>query len=132
MSRFERGRKNIYNIGYHLIWCPKYRKKILIGSFRAIVKQSLLEKAKELDIIIKELAIMPDHVHLFIKCTPHHRVSKIVQGLKGYSSYRLRKLYPKYRTKYKNLWSPSYYCESVGHISEHVVKKYIADQWKNK
>lgn len=44
-------------------------------------------------------------------------------------SYKLRSEYPKYRTQYKSLWTPSYYCESVGHISEQIVKKYIEDQW---
>ena len=72
---------------------------------------------------------MPDHIHLFIKCTPNHRVSDIVRHLKGYSSYKLRSEYPKYRKQYKWLCAPSYYCESVGHISEHTVKKYIDDQW---
>lgn len=72
---------------------------------------------------------MPDHVHLFIKCTPNHKISDIVKQLKGYSSYVLRKAFPIYRTKYKSLWAPSYYCETIGHISENTIKKYINDQW---
>ena len=64
---------------------------------------------------------MPDHIHLFIKCSPNQRVSDIVRQLKGYSSYMVRKSYPQYRIKYKSLWAPSYYCESVGHISESTV-----------
>ena len=72
---------------------------------------------------------MPDHIHLFIKCTPDHKISDIVRQLKGYNSYILRKAYPFYKKKYKSLWAPSYYCESVGHISEATVKKYIEDQW---
>jgi putative transposase len=73
---------------------------------------------------------MDDHVHLFIKCNPTHKVSHIVQMLKGYSSYKLRKKYPIYKFKYKHFWSSSYYCESIGHISEDVIKKYIDDQRK--
>ena len=126
--RFVSGRNSIYNIGYHLIWCPKYRKRILLGSFRDIVEQSLLDKSKDLNIRIENLEIMPDHVHLFVKCTPNHRISDIVRQLKGYSSYQVRSHYPKYRSKYKSFWSPSYYCESVGHISESTVKRYIDNQ----
>jgi len=82
-----------------------------------------------LDITIENYEIMPDHIHLFIKCGPQHTVSKIVQHLKGYSSYKLRSDYKHYR-KYKSLWTRSYYCESIGHISEKTVKKYIDDQMK--
>lgn len=129
MSRFQRGRKTVYNVGYHIIWVPKYRKSILKGKFKSIIEHALLEKAKELKITIEKYEIMPDHIHIFVKCTPNHRVSDIVRHLKGYSSYKLRSEYPKYRTQYKSLWTPSYYCESVGHISERTVKKYIEDQW---
>jgi len=128
MSRFKHGQNTVYNIGYHIIWIPKYRKAILKGSFKDIIKKSLFDKAQDLNITIEEYEIIPDHVHLFIKCSPNHRVSDIVRQLKGYSSYILRKAYPKYRIKYKCLWSPSYYCESIGHISEYTVRKYIKDQ----
>ena len=127
MSRFKYGQNTIYNIGYHIIWIPKYRKAILKGSFKDIIKISLFDKARELDITIEAYEIMPDHIHLFIKCSPNHRVSDVVRQLKGYSSYMVRKSYPQYRKKYKSLWAPSY-CESVGHISESTVIKYINDQ----
>ena len=74
---------------------------------------------------------MPDHIHLFIKCTTQHNISEIVKHLKGYTSFKVREKYPQYR-KYKHFWSRSYYCESIGHISEDTVKKYIDDQWLHK
>lgn len=114
----------------HIIWVPKYRKSILRGKFKEIVEKALFDKAEEIDIMIVRYEIMPDHIHIFIKCSPHHRVCDIVKHLKGYSSYMLRSNFPQYRLKYKSLWSNSYYCESVGHISEETVKKYIEDQWK--
>ena len=112
MSRFQRGNTCVYNVSYHIIWTPKYRKSILEGEIREKVKQYLFEKAEMINITIAEYEIMPDHIHLFIKCSPQHKVSKIVQYLKGYSSYRLRCEYPEYK-KYKALWAPSYYCESI-------------------
>jgi len=129
--RFQKGCKNVYNVGYHIIWVTKYRAQILTGAFATNIEKSLLVKAEQLEVTLEKYEIMPDHIHLFIKCTPHHQISEVIRQLKGYSSYILRKTYPKYRKKYKHLWSPSYYCETVGHISEATVKKYIDNQWEN-
>jgi putative transposase len=129
--RFQTSTNCIYNIGYHVIWCPKYRKAILVGDFKIIIENALLDKANQLEITLEKYEIMPDHIHLFIKCKPTQTISHIVQQLKGYSSYILRKKYSKYKKLYKHLWASSYYCESVGHISEQTVKKYIEDQWLN-
>ena len=118
-------------MGFHIIWTPKYRKKILIGKFKDIVETSIFDKAKELEITIEKYEIMPDHIHLFIKCKTSHNISNIVKHLKGYSSFKLREAYPYYRTC-KGLWSPSYYCESIGHISENTIKRYIEEQWLHK
>ena len=128
MTKYQQGKRTVYNIGYHIIWVPKYRKSILTGHFKSIVEKALKDKSKELNIILEKYEIMPDHIHIFIKCKPTHCISNIVKHLKGYSSYILRLTYPRYR-KYKALWTPSYYCESVGHISEQTVKRYIDDQW---
>jgi len=129
-DRFHHGKSAIYNVNYHIIWTPKYRKSILTGDFKVVIENALVEKAKEIGVVIEKYEIMPDHVHLFIVCTPHHKVSEVVQHLKGYSSYKLRSKYPQYRKRFKALWSPSYYCESVGHISEETIKKYIESQWE--
>ena len=72
---------------------------------------------------------MPDHVHLFIKIPVTLSISKVIQQLKGYSSFRTRKILKIH--KYKSFWSSGYFCESVGHISELVIKKYINNQWKH-
>jgi putative transposase len=102
MSRFAYGKHCVYNLGYHVIWIPKYRKVILKGTIKDIIEKSLFEKAKDLNIIIEKYEIMPDHIHLFIKCNPKQDLSNIIGQLKGYSSYRLRSEYPKYK-KYKSL-----------------------------
>jgi len=100
----------------------------LTGNFAKIIENALLVKAQQLEVTLEKYEIMPDHIHLFVKCTPHHQISEVIGQLKGYSSYILRKTYSKYRKKYKHLWSPSYYCETVGHISEATIKKYIDNQ----
>lgn len=129
MSRFKRNNRTVFNINYHIIWIPKYRRKILIGKVKNTVESALLEKSKQLGIVLEKYEIMPDHIHIFIKCNPNIKISEIVGQLKGYSSYMARKNHPKLNY-IKHLYAPSYYCESIGHISEDTIKKYINDQWK--
>lgn len=123
--------KAVFNIGYHLIWCTKYRKPMLKLEIEERLKFLLLEKAKEMDVNIEQIEIMPDHVHLFVKCSPIDPPHFIVQQFKGYTSHLMRKEFSELRTRVPTLWTRSYYCESVGHISEKTVKQYIEDQ-KNK
>jgi len=74
------------------------------------------------------MKVLPDHVHLFIKTKPTASPHWIVQQLKGYTSHQLREKYPKLKSRLPSLWTRSYYCESVGHISEDTIKKYIKEQ----
>ena len=120
----------VYNIGYHIVWIPKYRKRILWGIYKNKIQEYLLEKCVKLDVIPEVYEIMPDHIHIFIKCKPNHNISLIVGQLKGYTSFKLRGEFPCLK-KYKALWTPSYFCESVGCINEDTVVKYINNQWVN-
>lgn len=131
MPRWDKSNKATYNIGYHLIWCPKYRRKVLVGEVESRLKELLLEKAAELSISIEKMEVMPDHVHLFVKCSPVNSPHLVVKRFKGYTSRVMRQEFSKLKSRMPSLWTRSYYCESIGHISEEVVKKYIEDQ-KNK
>lgn len=130
-KRWTCSRTTVYNIGYHLIWCPKYRREVLEGDIENRLKELLLEKADEIGITIEKMEIPPDHVHLFVKSTPTSSPHWIVQQLKGYSSRILRQEFSELKSRLPTLWTRSYYCESVGHISEDTIKKYIEEQ-KNK
>jgi putative transposase len=127
-KRWKTGNKSVYNLGYHLIWCPKYRRPVLVGKVESRLKSLIVQKAKEIDVSIEKMEVMPDHVHLFVKCSPVDAPHWIVQQLKGYTSRILRQEFEHLRTKLPTLWTRSYYCESVGHISEKVVKTYIEEQ----
>jgi len=81
-----------------------------------------------LGLTIENMEVMPDHVHLFVKSPPIHAPHFIVGQLKGYSSRMLRGEFPKLKSRLPTLWTRSYYIESVGHISQETVKKYIGDQ----
>jgi len=120
--------KAVYNIGFHLIWCPKYRRKVLVGKVAERLKELLTEKANQLSLVIDTMEVMPDHVHLFVKAPPTHACHYIVQQLKGYSSHELRLEFPKLKSGLPTLWTRSYYCESVGHISHETIRRYIEEQ----
>lgn len=130
-NRWNFSKNSVYNLGYHLIWCPKYRRKILVDNVEIRMKELLIQKAIDIDIIIESIEIMPDHIHIFVKAKPVHSPHWIVQQLKGYTSRIIRKEFPKVKSRIPTLWTRSYYVESVGHISEETVKKYIEEQ-KNK
>jgi len=127
-QRWTKSKTSVHNVAYHLIWCPKYRRAVLIGKVEQRLKQLLKQKAKENDWKIETMEIMPDHVHIFVKANPVASPHFIIQQFKGYSSNILRKEFPHLKSKLPTLWTRSYYCESVGHISEDTIKKYIEEQ----
>lgn len=127
-QRWKTSNTTVYNVGYHLIWCPKYRREVLTGEVKTRLKELLLEKAERIKVDIENMEIMPDHVHLFLKSTPVNAPHYIVQQLKGYTSRMLRQEFPKLKSRLPTLWTRSYYVETIGHISESTVKRYIEDQ----
>ena len=129
-KRWTTSNKAVFNLGYHLIWCPKYRRPVLVGEIEQRLRYLLNVKAEEIGITIDAMEILPDHVHLFVKCQPVASPRYIVQQFKGYTSRILRQEFQTLRTRIPTLWTRSYYVESCGHISEAIVKKYIYDQKK--
>ena len=130
MEKYIRKKHSIFNMGYHLILSTKYRKPFL-HYFDSDLKHFLSIASDKVNISIKEIDIMPDHVHIFFKCNDKLiTISKIVQQLKGFSSFSIRNKYPDLRI-YKSFWSPSYFIESIGNISEKVIRKYIRNQKSN-
>jgi putative transposase len=130
-NRWKSSKHAVYNCSYHLIWCPKYRRKVLTDGIDVRLKELLLQKASEHGWVIENMEVMPDHVHIFIKATTNDSPVYIVSQLKGFTSFTLRNEFPKLKSRLPTLWTRSYYCETIGHISEATIKKYI-DEQKNK
>lgn len=127
-QQFKSNNNVIYSCKYHVVWCPKYRRKVLVNGVDTRLKEILQEVVSETTGEILEIEVMPDHVHVFIKSSPVHAPHYIVQQLKGYTSHALRQEFPGLKTRLPTLWTRSYYCESVGHLSQEVVRRYIAEQ----
>ena len=85
-NRYTSSRHSVYNVSYHIVFCTKYRRKVLIDGAEARIKELFLEKAQELDIQIEDMEVMPDHVDLFVKSKPVYMIHFVINQLKGYAS----------------------------------------------
>ena len=115
---------------FHIIFSPKYRKPVLTGNVENRLKEIFYDEADKMDVEIKALEIMPDHVHMFIEFDPRLMLHKVVKQFKGKSSHILREEFPFLKSSMPSLWTRSYFSCSVGHISEDSIKKYIESQQK--
>jgi len=119
---------NIHFMGYHFVWCPKYRKKILNGKIEKRLRELVEEKSKCIGCRIIALEIMPDHVHLFIQGNPKISPNSIIGQIKGYTSRMLRKEFAEVKSRLPTLWTRSYFVSTHGHISDSLIQKYIEEQ----
>ena len=118
----------VYSCKYHVVWCPKYRRKVLTNGVDVRLKELLQEYATNLSVDILEMEIMPDHVHILLEVDPQFGIHKAVKSLKGYTSKVLRKEFPYLRTKMPTLWTNSYFVSTVGGAPLEVIKQYIENQ----
>lgn len=131
MSKLQEYKHNnnvTYSCKYHVVWCPKYRRKVLVNGVDERLKQIVHELAAELKVEIIELEIMPDHVHILCEVDPQFGIHRFVKLLKGRSSRLLRKEYPKLKSRLPTLWTNSYFVSTVGGAPLSVIKQYIEQQ----
>lgn len=118
----------VYSCKYHVVWCPKYRRKVLVNGIDVRLKELVKETCEQLHIEVIEMEIMPDHVHLLIEVDPQFGVHRAVKQIKGYSSRVLRKEFPALRSRLPTLWTNSYFVSTVGGAPLSVIKQYIENQ----
>ena len=119
-----------YNLGYHLVWCPNYRKAILTEDVAAGLEAELRRLCQMNRWTLHTLAIQPDYVHLFLSAPPAIAPSQIANTLKGASARTLFKQHPELKQDLwgGHLWSRSFYVGSVGDMSEDVIRRYLEAQ----
>lgn len=122
----EKTRYACYNINYHLVWIPKYRKKILVGQIKADLEVAIHEIAEKLEIKIEGMEVMPDHIHLFVSAPPRYSPAKLVNAFKGAASHRLRNKYPDLKSL-PSMWTKTYYVGTDGNVSAETIKRYIEE-----
>ena len=117
-----------YNINYHFVWIPKYRRKILTGEVSAELERLLHKICKDREVEILSLSIQPDHVHLFVSAPPRHAPSELVNTFKGYTSRYLRQKFPELSKQTgPKFWTRTYYVGTAGTVSSETIKRYIQE-----
>lgn len=131
-KKYWTGAHTKHRMLYHIVWIPKYRKRVLKNEIARRIKELLEECAEVNRWAIKELNVQQDHVHMLIQLRPDVSVSKVVQLFKGKSSYKIRKEFPEleefYWGKAESFWCDGFFVETVGQISEERIQDYIRNQ----
>lgn len=118
----------VYSCKYHVVWCPKYRRKVLKNGIDTRLKELIQETCVEISADIIEMEIMPDHVHLLIEVDPQYGIHKAVKLIKGKSSRILRQEFPELRSRLPTLWTNSYFVSTAGGAPLAIIKQYIENQ----
>ena len=125
---YKTNRNIVYSCKYHIVWCPKYRRKVLVNGVDIRLKELIYNICSELNIEVIELEVMPDHVHLLVDVDPQFGVHKAIKNIKGRTSHILRKEFPWLKTRIPTLWTNSYFISTVGGSPLSVIKQYIENQ----
>ncbi len=124
-SEYEHKKGIVFKNQFHVIFCPKYRRPVLVDGVDVRLKEIFLQKTEELEVKIVSMEVMPDHVHLFLSFDPRLGIHQVVKALKGVSSRLLREEFPWLRSRIPCLWTRSCFTCTVGHLGEEAVKRYI-------
>lgn len=125
-----KGRGYVYSIQYHLVWCIKYRHKIIKGNIETILKEMLQGIADNHNFKIITMESNLDHIHLLIDCSPQHYIPDVVKNLKGNTARFMFKEFPELKKKLLggHLWNPSYFVATVSEITREQIENYINSQ----
>ncbi len=118
----------VYSCKYHVIWCPKYRRSVLVNGVDVRLKEIIQSVATECKCEILELEVMPDHVHLLVEVDPQFGIHKLIKLMKGRSSRLLREEFKCIKSRLPTLWTNSYFVSTIGGAPLEVVKQYIGQQ----
>jgi len=125
---YKSNRNVVYSCKYHVVWCPKYRRRVLVNGVGERLKAILREVADETRSEIIEIEVMPDHVHVLVEVDPQFGITSLIKQMKGRSSRLLRQEFSWLKSRLPTLWTNSYCVSTVGGSPLAVVKQYIENQ----
>ncbi len=126
--KYKSNRNVVYSCKYHVVFCPKYRRPVLVDGVDERFKEITREVAEGLCFEIIEMEVMPDHVHLLLELDPQMPVHKAIKRIKGRTSHDLREEFRWLKSRIPTLWTNSYFVSTVGGAPISVVKRYIENQ----
>lgn len=117
-----------FQCAFHVVWCPKYRRRVLAGCIEARLKELIREVVADKGAWLVEMEVMPDHVHLLVEVDPQFGVHRLVKAIKGRSSRVLREEFPHLKSRLPTLWTNSYFVATVGGAPPAAIKRYVENQ----
>ena len=126
--KYKNNKNVVYSCKYHVVWCPKYRRKVLVDGIDDRLKELIKSVCNEIGAELFELEVMPDHVHLLLEVDPQYGINKAIRHIKGVTSHTLRSEFPKLKSRLPTLWTNSYFVSTVGGSPLSVIKEYIEQQ----
>jgi putative transposase len=118
----------VYICRCHVVFCPKYRRKVLTPPIDERLKVILAEQIERWGQEFIEIEVMPDHVHLLVECDPQFGIHRLVKLLKGHSSHALREEFAALKRRLPSLWTNSYFVNTVGEVTLETLKRYVESQ----
>lgn len=130
MQNYRKTSHTTYDCKYHIVWITKYRKKVMSGVIAERVRELLRQICKENEVEIIKGHVSKDHIHMFVSVPPHLSVSKLVQSLKGKSSYKLLGENKELSKQFwgRHLWARGYFVATSGNVTDEIIMEYIKNQ----
>jgi putative transposase len=128
VQEYRSNRNVVFACHYHVVWCPKYRRKLLVGPIEKRLKEIVMQACSEHQAEVEELEVMPDHVHLLVNVDPQFGIHRLMKLIKGRSSRFLRQEFPELKRKLPTLWTNSYFVSTTGGAPLSIIKQYIEHQ----
>lgn len=126
--KYKSNNNVVYSCKYHVVWCSKYRRKVLVGDVESRLKELINQLCNDMQVELFEMEVMPDHIHLLLEVDPQFGIHRAVKRIKGKTSHILRNEFKHLTTKLPTLWTNSYFVSTVGGAPLSIIKQYIESQ----
>jgi putative transposase len=127
MEEYRRGSHSVFRLHVHLVWCTKYRKSVLVSDVGHRFRELARQVCSDLGVEVISGVVAKDHVHMLVSMPPQVSVSKLVQKVKGKSTYKLQREFRSLHKDYwgQRMWARGYFACSTGNVTDEMVKAYI-------
>ena len=125
--RYSSGAHTRFYHRFHVVWVTKYRYKVLKGEMRERIREIIRQTCAELGVHIVRGVLAQDHVHMFLSVPPHLAISKVMQRIKGRSSYKIQREFPELRKRYWGcrFWARGYFSTTSGNVTDDIILQYL-------